>query len=39
MSGVVAQIQPRENMNILGHECEPGCALGASRQTHGECLL
>ena len=29
MSGVVAQIQPRENMNVPGHECEPGCALGA----------
>ena len=26
MSGVVAQIQPRENMNVPGHECEPGCA-------------
>ena len=27
MSGVVAQIQPRENMNVPGHECESGCAL------------
>jgi hypothetical protein len=28
MSGVVAQIQPRENMNVPGHECESGCAPG-----------
>lgn len=26
MSGVVAQIQPRENMNVPGQECESGCA-------------
>ena len=38
MSGVVAQIQPRENMNTLGQECESGCP-GPSRQTHAECLL
>jgi hypothetical protein len=39
MSGVVAQIQPRENMNVLGHECESGCAPGPSRQTHAEVLV
>jgi hypothetical protein len=38
MSGVVAQIRPRENMNTLGQECESGCP-GPSRQTHAECLL
>ena len=37
MSGVVAQIRPRENMNVLD-KCESGCS-GPSRQTHAECLL
>jgi len=39
MSGVVAQIQPLEKMNVPGHECESGCAPRPSRQTRAEALL
>src|SRR5258706_6963404 len=39
MSGVVAQIQPRGNMNVPGHECEPGCIPAPCGQTHVEALL
>jgi len=33
MSGVVAQIQLRENMNVLASQCEPRCPESARFDT------